>query len=128
MEEYLICCRTPVTDTVFLHYRDCLREGEEGAYGILRRERPQLTREEMEHVRERLTMIHQSLLETRRKQILSLCLRRKIEVNNRLLKGLEKRQHHDSELFSGNDLRGAETPVLMDENREQDVSLGLKEL
>ena len=52
---------------LILHYRECLREAEEGAYGILRRERPQLTREEMEHVRERLTMIHQSLLEKRRK-------------------------------------------------------------
>ena len=76
-------------------------------------------------------MICQSLLEKRRKKILSLCLTRKMEENNRLLKGLEIKQHLDGELFSGRDLRAAEKPVMMDnsladEKRLQDVNLGFE--
>ena len=131
MEEHHIRCRISVTDTINFTLSRIFTEAEEGAYGILCRERSQRNREEMEHVRERLMMIYQSLLEKRRKKILFLCWTRKIEVNNGLLKGFKTRHHHDNELFSGKDLRAAEEPVLMDnslakENRQQDVSLGVE--
>ena len=42
---------------LIVHHCELLHKAEKGAYATLRRERSRLTREKMEHVRERLMMI-----------------------------------------------------------------------
>ena len=74
------------------------------AYEILRKSREELTREELDHIREQVQSLKENLQKKREKKALKLCTDSGINLSTERLQALSTTDHHNDELFDSSDL------------------------
>ena len=91
-----------------IQYRDYLAKTYNDAYEMLRRERRNLFKEELDHIREGMKKVKETLERKRKKKAAKLCSESGMALTNERLAELHTTDHHDEELFDSSDLRPME--------------------
>ena len=89
---------------LLLQYRDRLPGAQKAAYDILQQFRPDLTREELEHIRDRIQETNEALHRTRVSKASNLCREAGLEWTRNRAAQLSTTSHHRNCLFNGTDL------------------------
>ena len=93
---------------LLIQYRDQLEVTVNRAYEILRKSREELTREELDHIREQVKSFKENLQKKREKKALKLCTDSGINLSTERLQELSTTDHHNDGLFESSDLQPAE--------------------
>ena len=89
---------------LLLQYRDRLPGAQKAAYDILQQFRLDLTREELEHIRDRIQETNEALHRTRVSKASNLCRKAGLEWTRNRAAQLSTTSHHRNCLFNGTDL------------------------
>ena len=93
---------------LIIQYRDQLQGALNKAYENLRKVRQELTREELDHIREQVKTSKETLHRKRVKKALKLCADSGKDISTERLQDLQAADHHHDEIFDSSDLRPAE--------------------